>query len=524
MHFYFGRVVRVAACSSFVFLAVSSPLSGGVRARDSAHDLTEANLQDSQVVDFFRSWTADARARYVQKTSEKPDLRLSDFFAMDTLQWNDMQCTLDHGGCINQPGLDVVLAKYPDKSHARQVWFTIQLLDLLYKQASIVGKALFHSRTSMSWQCDALGDHFFHKLTSPPYSCLIDKRANPFTSKFHSPLRPDYVMDLNGEGDDAAFELDIEVFKDDTRDECGTTVYSGKKQGNKDACRFLIASVTQYFRDKVEKFATTVVCPEVLAAPSQWPENAPAPLADLLEKRLGSWSAIDKLLQRSRGVAPMETSIVKALMANIVTNVWTGSKCFMMCKETTSTDRDRCHPPFWTGDTACMPVCWEPIEWKPEALRGFNDDTAEEPLWLFTQQAVFEQSWAAYQANNTLLYRPSTFDVNPLTAPTIKDSAPVLPVCHGAYAGLVDGEPCATASQFPCSCGDKYGSESDQFFSAYHWRTMRRVDHAVHACRHGPLVWQKMANPGAYLVNLCRLYFGVVHPPESEQAQLSEAH
>lgn len=136
----------------------------------------------------------------------------------------------------------------------------------------------------------------------------------------------------------------------------------------------------------------------------------------------------------------------------------------------------------------------------------------EQEPWNLNETLISTKSYARYQARDPIGYLPSDFELNPYEA-SVRDKTPILPVCKGDYIKLAD-DYVKGIGQFPCSCGNKYGSESARFWSASNWAGREKENEYKYImdCRDGPLKSLIDQYPAAYMINMCQAIMTIAPP------------
>lgn len=107
--------------------------------------------------------------------------------------------------------------------------------------------------------------------------------------------------------------------------------------------------------------------------------------------------------------------------------------------------------------------------------------------------------------------RPGAFSVSI----TREDpNVPLLPVCQSDYMRLSLRRD-KHDHDFPCTCGNLYGDESDSFWRIGNWTHSYHIGETVNLCRKHFRDWGVVKHyPGAFMVNMCRMYYHMVLPNE----------
>lgn len=187
------------------------------------------------------------------------------------------------------------------------------------------------------------------------------------------------------------------------------------------------------------------------------------------------------------------------LKNSLVSKAYSDEGCYVQCYDrgTSFTGPRSIH----MGNIVCTSGCFDPILGGFEELYGFNDGVAERGPWDLNQTEITRVSWQAYKSGNLEGYLPGTMDLNPYKD-HIKDHSPILPVCYSDIKDVwVDSIP---RSGLLCSCGDKYGNETDRMLASVDWRskTKKYEYQDLNVCL-DRLAPQVLTNPGAYLISKC---------------------
>lgn len=123
-----------------------------------------------------------------------------------------------------------------------------------------------------------------------------------------------------------------------------------------------------------------------------------------------------------------------------------------------------------------------------------------------------ETAWYAYGNRSEFGYLPGSVIVNPYV-PLTHDESPILPVCYTSLD-------IPYTDALPCSCGDEFGSETQEFARSVNLRALgpKAEYAALRSCldRTKHLAYKE---PDKYLINACHYFFEVVAPPGSGSHQ-----
>ena len=118
-----------------------------------------------------------------------------------------------------------------------------------------------------------------------------------------------------------------------------------------------------------------------------------------------------------------------------------------------------------------------------------------------------EQSWQHYIKTDAQGYDTGGFGINPRSSDG-PQSIPMLETCKAPttpFARRVNAE-------FPCICGDTFGSESKHFWASTHMHEAPLAGRIIRTClkamEHALVDVQ---HPGVFTYNMCQLYFSAIH-------------
>ena len=222
-------------------------------------------------------------------------------------------------------------------------------------------------------------------------------------------------------------------------------------------------------------------------------------------------------------VAPYQPSLHNAntntirLLTQIVTNgvistCLSSSQCYLSCtegdaKQFCAKDNPLSKSRFCPQpDVACQAQCWRPsLKAKNVAIYGM--DQLENGLWNVRIEDILLQSYENYARNTipgTAMPNVTEFLVNPLDSPERRAAGFRIPVCKSSLMQTGDFSKHGRKSRlFPCSCGDRYSSETAKFLAAAGFDTRSHKKELLHRC---PKQLNKMvALPVEHYLALCAL-------------------
>lgn len=345
---------------------------------------------------------------------------------------------------------------------------------------------------------------------------LASHRLNANTRKRSTPAMTWDPVKIEGT-DEYVVPIDYPFFHNDMKKNvCGGYRYPDHSREHEAACKKATAHVTRAARDTMLASLTGVDDPHKIVGNEIWRNGGPAPLAANIKARFAFFPNIKKLSGWESNRHTLSDKITKALEMNLVSKAWADQQCYINCKSHAGKKSMGGMGIFYADpDTPCLAACYRAAKHDHTTLYGFGDGKAMQAPWSLDLGDVEHFSWATYKNPPNKDYLPGSFSVSPFTD-SVKDHIPILPVCRSDLAAV---GPMSTKADdhFPCTCGDKYGSESEKFWEASNWSGMQLVERVVHVCRDGPLKELSKTNPAAYLINSCRYFYRVVYPPGSQQ-------
>lgn len=134
-------------------------------------------------------------------------------------------------------------------------------------------------------------------------------------------------------------------------------------------------------------------------------------------------------------------------------------------------------------------------------------DQLENRLWNVHIEDMLSQSYRNYAEKtgpSTILPTITEFLTNPLDSPEMRAASFRIPVCRSALMQTGDFSKHGRKNRlFPCSCGDRYSSETAEFLSAANFGTKSHKKELLHRC---PKQLSKMVPlPVEHYLALCAL-------------------
>lgn len=337
--------------------------------------------------------------------------------------------------------------------------------------------------------------------------------------------------------DDSLFHIDIdgERFRNSIKHQkCATDNYTGDTRKNEQECRDILKEVAEHIVQKVENSLHEIN--DASWVDKNWREGFISPVAIYLYKRYHSYDHFIAFDQLQRQPEILENKLFERMKNSLVTKAYADEGCYLKC---TSTNNDGStvvrgpedRPKHIMGNTACLSGCYDPTEQKFERLYGLqgapgqfgrwdasNGPATQQP-WNMSEARISTASLQAYLNRNPVGYFPGYFDSNPYEM-LVKDFTPILPVCRSELQRLTTERKKHSKGDkrngyFPCTCGNKYGSESEVFWKASNWDSNDKhfERDRLKDCHEGPLKGLAGSHPAAYLVNFCQIYYIAVAPP-----------
>lgn len=170
--------------------------------------------------------------------------------------------------------------------------------------------------------------------------------------------------------------------------------------------------------------------------------------------------------------------------------------------------------------------CYEVVEAELKGLYGLDPSkslAAEKAPWSLNETEIVTQSWRAYTEDSREGWLPGSFNLNPF-GDNFRDHSPILPTCYSDYQDVSKHD---WKNNMPCTCGNKYGNESERFWQAATWATDRAdyeelmlascfLEHSMKS--------MALHNPAAYLVNMCQVLYYAIAPSGSSMSKTNQGH
>jgi len=146
--------------------------------------------------------------------------------------------------------------------------------------------------------------------------------------------------------------------------------------------------------------------------------------------------------------------------------------------------------------------------------------------WDLDPNQIYLASWQAYSLDPTASYdmvRNSQLVTWNNGQTDQQTSLPLLPVSHSLYTKIHDFSPdhdkkMETGRWVPCNVGDRWGNESEAFWSAGHWAEAEGRTFLPSRCRDNLSKTMGANNhPGLFYTNQCRLLTSVVYSEGDQQ-------
>ncbi|KAF2731150.1 hypothetical protein EJ04DRAFT_514811 [Polyplosphaeria fusca] len=295
---------------------------------------------------------------------------------------------------------------------------------------------------------------------------------------------------------DDIFTVDVSktYFKNWIKDEkCGKDGYINNQADNQWSCADLLHKVTRGILDKMEG---------KIREPHK--ERDPRLLAQLIHDMYSTYWNFIAFRTWENYPGALKEKLYTNMKHSLVSKAYQDQQCLLKCTRKQDGRQGVYHPPSSSVD--CLAGCFDPLDRDFERLYGFPK--AERPPWNITERRIAEVSYASYLRRDPNVWRPGDFHLTPY-GNNVKDLSPILTVCSSDEI---------TLSGFPCTCGDKYGSESRVFFETSPWFGTHEVGKTIHECR-GNLRHLVNSSPGAYLINMCHIVYSAVAPDGTHSAQ-----
>ncbi|KAF2011576.1 hypothetical protein BU24DRAFT_284242 [Aaosphaeria arxii CBS 175.79] len=300
---------------------------------------------------------------------------------------------------------------------------------------------------------------------------------------------------------------------------CGPGTYGKSTEGG-GQCYLYIQNAVDHVKDKLVKTMVRLNTPPDLNAETWEP-----PLVTHLKLRYSTYAnfiALRKLeifLEASEAVSDQ---VLNKMKNNLISKIYTDQQCYVKCTSADAVGREakesRPGDVHYYGDTACLSGCYEPVHQQHEELYGLNyggvrNIRASLDPYNISEVALVNASYDTYNKGLVDGFLSGEFNLDPYQQ-DLKDTTPMLPVCKSDYLRLSRSHS-ASSGTWPCTCGDKYGSQSELFWASSVWlaRHWEYEDDVIEDCREGPLSVLKKTNPAAYLINMCNVFYkGVMKP------------
>ncbi|KAF2796735.1 hypothetical protein K505DRAFT_334902 [Melanomma pulvis-pyrius CBS 109.77] len=306
-----------------------------------------------------------------------------------------------------------------------------------------------------------------------------------------------------------------ERFQNDIRhEECSTDNYTGDTKKNEKKCRKLLQEVCDSALNRIQASLWEINDPEWVKR--NWVAGEASPVALYLQDRYSTYANYIAFQSIQLNPKALENSLFQNLKNSLVTKAYADEQCYLKCSTNSHPGISSGGNVHQFGDATCMSGCFDPTEQRSEQLYGLDHRKgylgAEKEPWNLNETLISAESYSRYQSRDPIGYLPGDFELNPYEA-SVRDKTPILPVCKGDYIKLAD-DYVKGIGQFPCSCGNKYGSESARFWSASNWAGGQKKNEYKYImdCRDGPLKSLIDQYPAAYMINMCQAILTIAPP------------
>ncbi|KAF2113005.1 hypothetical protein BDV96DRAFT_579566 [Lophiotrema nucula] len=313
------------------------------------------------------------------------------------------------------------------------------------------------------------------------------------------PKRDGSKQDWNYEhrGDEFRVKLDGLHFRNVIKHvECGTDGILDNRAENEETCHNLLRDVEDKVFAQIDQQLKNTNDPNEIF--NAWDGSRPAPLAEYLRYQFSSYASF-AAFRGQRSSPLLEEKVFQNLKNSLVSKAYADEKCWVRCGTHGLND---CH----TG-------CYDASIHTTDNLYGLDPErslAAEQDPWNLNQTRILQTSYQAYVNRDPTGYLPGSFDLNPYQN-NVREITPVLPVCRSSFRN----------TNFPCSCGNQYGDESDMFWAASSWASdggKKDEYKIIRECiQH--LSGLSHSNPAAFLVNMCQVFFHAAVPPRTGSHQ-----
>ncbi|MCJ1478264.1 hypothetical protein MMC13_006941 [Lambiella insularis] len=177
--------VSVSSSPSITTPSVSAPSSvstsessakapeNGTLLRCAAHDnyFDFDNFDESEAGPWYAEWAYNT----IQTNSKGWQDRISEpnYFALQTLQWMDMDCAVSYKGCRNMPNCDEILARVNGNiTLARNIYFITQSFNNLNLIVGVISEQSLATQTNCLGMASTMANTFFWKYSDEAqYKC-----------------------------------------------------------------------------------------------------------------------------------------------------------------------------------------------------------------------------------------------------------------------------------------------------------------------------------------------------------------
>jgi hypothetical protein len=302
-------------------------------------------------------------------------------------------------------------------------------------------------------------------------------------------------------------QLDSSHFHNDIKKQrCSIDNYTGNQTENIQTCHDVLTKTADDIGAKLRKSVST------LDDTINWRHGAPSPWATKLGKRMGTYSAAVRTvgLDVDFRKNTYQDKVFTNMKNSLVSKAYADEMCYNRCANDVVGD--------YNGGVSCITGCYDVTEQRFEDLYGLDPDkslAAEKHPWSLNASQIMAQSWYAYEQKSSEGWLPGSFNVDPF-GQHFRDYSPVLPTCFSDYQTMPSGNSYHEGtSHVPCTCGNKYGDESERFWAASQWANYdKHYDrNMLESClKDNRLSTLAQTDPGAYLVNMCQLHYQAIAP------------
>ncbi|KAF2252361.1 hypothetical protein BU26DRAFT_562107 [Trematosphaeria pertusa] len=334
----------------------------------------------------------------------------------------------------------------------------------------------------------------------------------------HQDRRRSSGWSVDQQNDLYTVSMSKEYFRNDIKNQaCGIDEYTGDRTMNREACHEILREVCDTIDARLARSVSD------MDNVNGWVAGATAPFVGHLANRFHSYSALVNVFRLEPNQDFYGREVFEGLKDSLVSKAYADENCFNKC--TRNGPGGGHHSRGWGtavhefGDVVCRAGCYDVTEQRFDGLYGLDSSKhnldAERAPWNLTETAIVRNSYDAYVHRRPEVYLPGSFNLDPF-AHHLKDNSPVIPICMSDYHSVSPtSNYVKDQGSFACTCGNRYGNESELFWSASNWQgRQKKHEYAMlYNCLHGPLMAPAQQAPAAYLVNMCKVKHRAVAPP-----------